>query len=304
VTHIKLWGTRGSVAAPGAATARYGGNTSCVEVRHSDGTLLILDAGTGLRRLGVSLEPTVRRVDVLLSHLHMDHIQGLGFFEPLHNPDVEVHVWGPTSTTQNLWTRLARYLSPPLFPVYLRDLPWLHIHDVGVGEFEIGPFRISSALVCHPGSTLGYRVATSDGTVAYLPDHEPALGLRGRFLSGEWTSGFGLAEGVDLLIHDGQYTDAEYARSVGWGHSSIRQALEFARLARVGRLVLFHHNPAHTDDDLDEYIHEAVALTRPDFPVSGGMEDARFDLSSRPSGRYAAGARTFLTTGGFRQSGR
>jgi len=280
VTYVKLWGTRGSVAAPGAETARYGGNTACVEVRHSDGTLLILDAGTGIRRLGSILGSSVRRVDVLLSHLHMDHIQGLGFFEPLHNPDVEVHLWGPMSTTQNLWSRLARYLSPPLFPVYLRDLPWLHVHDVGVGEFEIGPFRVTSALVCHPGATLGFRIATTGGAMAYLPDHEPALGLRGPFLAGAWTSGFGLAAGVDLLIHDGQYTDQEYASCVGWGHSSMRQALEFARLAEVGRLVLFHHNPAHTDQQLDQLIHMELAQTRLRFPVMGGMENATLDLAS------------------------
>jgi len=277
---VKLWGTRGWVAAPGADTARYGGNTSCVEVRHADGTVLILDAGTGIRRLGASLDASQRRVDVLLSHLHMDHIQGLGFFAPVHDPAVEVHVWGPGSTTQNLWTRLARYLSPPLFPVYLRDLPWLHLHDVGVGEFEIGPFQIATGLICHPGATLGYRIATSGATLAYLPDHEPALGLRGAYLSGEWTSGYGLAAGADLLIHDGQYTDAEYAECVGWGHSSIRQALGFARLADVRRLVLFHHNPTHTDADLDLLIESAVADSRPTFPVTGGMESATFEVGN------------------------
>jgi phosphoribosyl 1,2-cyclic phosphodiesterase len=278
---VRLWGTRGSVAVPGVETARYGGNTSCVEVRHADGTLLILDAGTGIRRLGSSLDANLRRVDVLLSHLHMDHIQGLGFFDPLHDPDIEVHLWGPGSPTQDLWTRLARYLSPPLFPVYLRDLPWLHVHDVGVGRFEIGPFTVASELICHPGATLGYRIAASGATLAYLPDHEPALGLKGNFLSGEWTSGFGLAHGADLLIHDGQYTDEEYASRVGWGHSSIRQALGFARLAEVNRLVLFHHNPTHTDEELDRLIDGAVAGARAPFPVMGGMESATFEVSAR-----------------------
>ncbi|HLZ27594.1 MAG TPA: MBL fold metallo-hydrolase [Chloroflexota bacterium] len=279
---VRLWGTRGSVAAPGVETARYGGNTSCVEVRHADGTLLILDAGTGIRRLGSSLDAGVRRVDVLLSHLHMDHIQGLGFFDPLHDPAIEVHLWGPCSPTQDLWTRLVRYLSPPLFPVYLRDLPWLHVHNVGVGRcFEIGPFTVSAELICHPGPTLGYRIADSGATLAYLPDHEPALGLKGSYLSGEWTSGFGLAHGADLLIHDGQYTDAEYADRVGWGHSSIRQAVGFARLAEVSRLVLFHHNPTHTDDDLDRLIDVAAAGSSVPFPVMGGMESATFDVISR-----------------------
>jgi phosphoribosyl 1,2-cyclic phosphodiesterase len=282
MTYVKLWGTRGSVAAPGAETARYGGDTACVEVRHTDGTLLILDAGTGIRRLGTSVaeEHSVRRIDILLSHLHMDHIQGLGFFAPLLDPKMEVHLWGPMSTTQHLATRLTRYLSPPLFPVYLRDLTWLQIHDVAVEEFDIGPFTITSNLICHPGPTLGYRIAAADGILAYLPDHEPALGLEDRFLSAEWTSGSGLAHGVDLLIHDGQYTDTEYASCVGWGHSSIRQAIEFARLAEVGRLVLFHHNPTHTDDDLDRLIATTVTQTRPSFRVTGGMEYATFELAS------------------------
>jgi phosphoribosyl 1,2-cyclic phosphodiesterase len=280
VTYVKLWGTRGSVAAPGTDTARYGGDTACVEVRHTDGTLLILDAGTGIRRLGTSLDGGLRRIDILLTHLHMDHIQGLGFFAPLLDPEMEVHLWGPMSTTQHLGTRLTRYLSPPLFPVYLRDLPWLHMHDVSVSEFEIGPFRITSNLICHPGPTLGYRIATTSGTMAYLPDHEPALGVAGSFLSGEWTSGFSLANEVDILIHDGQYTDAEYASCLGWGHSSIRQAIEFASLSDVSRLVLFHHNPTHTDDDLDRLIEEAVADTRPTFRVTGGMEYATFELAN------------------------
>jgi phosphoribosyl 1,2-cyclic phosphodiesterase len=279
VTHIRLWGTRGSLATPGTETARYGGNTACVEVRHTDGTLLVLDAGTGIRGLGSTLDASVRRIDILLSHLHMDHIQGLGFFPPLVNPGLEVHLWGPMSTTQHLRTRLTRYLSAPLFPVYLRDLPWVHVHDVAVSEFEIGPFRIQSNLICHPGPTLGYRISTSECAVAYLPDHEPALGLRGQFLDSDWTSGYSLAAGVDLLIHDGQYTETEYAACVGWGHSSIRQALQFAALADVGRLVLFHHNPTHTDDDLDRIIENAVAHEQPSFAVTGGMESETFQLA-------------------------
>src|SRR5512136_549441 len=153
---VTLWGTRGSLAAPGAETARYGGNTSCVEVRGRGGTVLVLDAGTGIRRLGKALPTNLSRLDLLLTHLHMDHIQGLGFFAPLHNPDLEVHIWGPASTTATLRTRLMRYLSPPLFPVHLRDLPCrLTLHEVPCGDFTIGEFQVASALVCHPGPTVG-----------------------------------------------------------------------------------------------------------------------------------------------------
>jgi phosphoribosyl 1,2-cyclic phosphodiesterase len=276
VTRVTLWGTRGSLAAPGAQTARYGGNTACVEVRGPDGSLLVLDAGSGIRDLGSSLN--ARRIDVLLTHLHMDHIQGLGFFAPMFDPTCELHLWGPMSTTHTLRERLARYLSPPLFPVYLRDLHWLHLHDVGEAEFEIGPFQIKSALVCHPDSTVGYRIATPSGTLAYLPDHEPALGLAGAYLRGDWTSGFNLAADVDLLIHDAQYTEDEYTSRVGWGHSSLDQALDFARMSGVRQLVLFHHNPTHTDDDLDRFIRSAVARAEPGFAVHGGSEHATFEL--------------------------
>src|SRR6185436_9337957 len=124
-----------------------------------------------------SLSPTLDRVDILLTHLHMDHIQGLGFFAPLYRPDIDVHVWGPASTTLSLRTRLTRYLSPPLFPVHLRDLPCqITLHEVPCGDFDIGPFRISSALVCHPGPTVGYRISTDEASLAYIPDHEPGLG--------------------------------------------------------------------------------------------------------------------------------
>jgi phosphoribosyl 1,2-cyclic phosphodiesterase len=176
---VTFWGTRGSLATPGSDTLRYGGNTSCVEVRSRSGALLVLDAGTGIRPLGDSIARDTRRVDILLSHLHMDHIQGLGFFEPLFWPETEVHLWGPSSTTLGLHARLSRYLSPPLFPVRLRDLPCNPVlHDVvELGHFSIGEFEIDARLVCHPGPTIGYRIACDGAVVAYMPDHEPNLGI-------------------------------------------------------------------------------------------------------------------------------
>ena len=147
--NVTLWGTRGSLATPGAETARYGGNTSCVGVIGRDGTVLVLDAGTGIRAFGKTIPTTVRRVDILLTHLHMDHIQGLGFFAPLFRPDLEVHIWGPVSSHISLRERLMRYLSPPLFPVSLRELPcMITLHEVPCGDVAIGEFRVSSALVC------------------------------------------------------------------------------------------------------------------------------------------------------------
>jgi phosphoribosyl 1,2-cyclic phosphodiesterase len=277
---ITLWGTRGSLAAPGADTARYGGNTSCVEVQGNDGTVLVLDAGTGIRRLGTALPPDLRRLDLLLTHLHMDHIQGLGFFSPLYDPNIEVHIWGPASTTATLRTRLMRYLSPPLFPVHLRDLPCrLTLHEVPCDEVTVGELRISSALVCHPGPTVGYRIAGPRGTLAYLPDHEPALGVRDFPAHRDWTSGYPIAAGVDLLIHDAQYTTAEYHTHVGWGHSSLEHALRFAALANVKRLVPFHHDPAHDDNDLDRVLLPVARdpVAHP-FAVTPGAEGTVFEI--------------------------
>jgi phosphoribosyl 1,2-cyclic phosphodiesterase len=274
---VKLWGTRGSLAAPGMETARYGGNTSCVEVRGTDGTLLVLDAGTGIRRLGATVATDVHRVDVLLTHLHMDHIQGLGFFAPLFREGLEVHLWGPASATASLRSRLMRYLSPPLFPVHLRDVAChLSLHEVPCPPVAIGELRISSDLVCHPGPTVGYRIESERGVATYLPDHEPALGARTYPPPPEWTSGYSLAEGADLLIHDAQYTSAEYDERVGWGHSSIEQTVRFAQLAGVRHLVTFHHDPSHDDWTLDQLTGDAAALAP--LAISPGTEGSVFAI--------------------------
>ena len=281
---VALWGTRGSLATPGPETVRYGGNTSCVEVRGSDGTLLVLDAGTGIRRLGATVGPEAGRVDLLLTHLHMDHIQGLGFFRPLDEPGQEVHIWGPPSTTLDLRARLGRYLSPPLFPIRLRDLLCrLTLHDVPLGPegFEIGGLKIVAALVCHPGPTVGYRINENGVSLAYLPDHEPALGARRFPDRADWTSGFELAAGVDVLIHDAQYSAVEYPRHVGWGHSTMQHALGFAASAGDKRLVTFHHDPRHDDLALDRMIEDARRSVDLPFELVAGTEGARFDLETR-----------------------
>ena len=276
---IKLWGTRGSLASPGADTIRYGGNTSCVSIEGPEGTWLVLDAGTGIRSLGRSLPPDLKRVDILLTHLHMDHLQGLPFFAPLRNPNVEIHVWGPASTMLSLKARLQRYVSPPLFPVSVRDLsPMLQFHELYFDMFEIGEFCIVSQLVIHPNPTVGYRILHKDKIVTYLPDHEPMLGARTFPRNPEWTSGYDLAKGVDLLIHDTQYTPEEYRSRVGFGHSNMVQAFEFATLANVKRFVPFHHDPAHSDEQLDQMISDAMHEVAPGFEVSPGQEGMTFNL--------------------------
>ena len=276
---VTPYGVRGSIAAPGPTTARYGGNTSCVRVTGPDGTVLVLDAGTGIRSLALELPSGLSRVDVLLTHLHMDHIIGLGFFAPLYNSEMEVHIWGPASATSSLDARLRRYLAPPLFPVLLRDLPCrLELHHTGRGRFSIGPFHIRAARICHPGHTVGYRIETETGSLAYLPDHEPALGAHHFPIDPEWTSGFELAQDVDLLLHDAQYTREEYPERAGWGHSTMHDALAFGRLAGVRHLAPFHHDPSRDDTALEKALDAALSDIKPDFPVTPAAEGRSFDL--------------------------
>jgi phosphoribosyl 1,2-cyclic phosphodiesterase len=278
---VTLFGTRGSLPTPGPETARYGGNTSCVAVRGSEGGVLVLDAGTGIRRMAATIDASVRRVDVLLTHLHMDHIQGLGFFAPLYNPELDVHIWGPASVRVSLQARLMRYLSPPLFPVGLSELPCrLTLHEVREAEVGIGEFHVTAARVCHPGPTVGYRIADSAGkVVTYLPDHEPALGP-GAFptLPREWTSGGILAADSDLLIHDSQYSSPQYSSHIGWGHSSFAHVLDFASLVEAKHLVPFHHDPGHSDVDLDRLLAEAIDAYSPAYRVTPGREGMTFRI--------------------------
>jgi phosphoribosyl 1,2-cyclic phosphodiesterase len=260
-------GCRGSLATPGRRTLRRGGNTSCIELRLDDGTLLILDAGTGIRELGVELaaEPD-RAIHLLLTHLHLDHLEGLGFFVPLWQPATELHIWGPRSALESLRSRIARFLAPPFFPVLLVDAPsTITFHDVHAEPWTIGGATITATPVLHPGPTVGYRVEADGGVLAYLPDHEPYLGGRRADVGTDWISGFDLAFEADLLLHDAQYTEAEYPAKVGWGHSSVAHAVEFARVTATRQLLLFHHDPLHDEGQLD-----AIEARARDLWGSGG----------------------------------
>jgi ribonuclease BN (tRNA processing enzyme) len=248
---INICGVRGSIPTTAPESQFYGGQTSCMLVSEDD-DLLVLDAGSGIQAFNNKDISRNKRVDVLLTHLHLDHIQGLGFFRPLFIPDLEVHIWGPSST-QSLHSRISRYLSPPLFPVLVRDLPCkLTLHEVGNTSFDIGHFNIQSSFVIHPGPTLGYRVKGNKSVFTYIPDHEPALGRHGIIKDTKWTSGFDIALDADLIYHDGQYTDQEYHTKRGWGHSSFGDVLQFAAITGVKHLLIGHHDPARTDSQLSE----------------------------------------------------
>jgi len=271
----RIWGCRGSLATPGPDTVTYGGNTSCVELRLADGTLLVLDAGTGIRRLGSTLRGGPKTIHLLLTHLHIDHIEGLGFFGPIWDEQTELHVWGPPSPRRTLAERIARYLSPPLFPIQLSSIPArMHFHDVPDDAWQIGTATIVADPVFHPGPTVGYRVQENGAGIAYIPDHEPALGADLAAATPDWVSGMRVAGGADVLLHDSQFTRCEYDERVGWGHSCVDDAVRFARLAEARRVVLFHHDPQHSDRELESLLEHACEVAERDDLVLAreGME--------------------------------
>ncbi len=247
-----IWGCRGTLPAPGPTTVRYGGDTSCVAVETADGRLVVLDCGSGIRLLGNALaaDPP-RELDILLTHMHLDHVTGLGFFAPLFM-DTTIRIWGPRLGDAPLAESLASYLSPPLFPVAFADIPaHLEVHEVREETWRIGSLTVTAAPVQHPGGALGYRLEEGGGTLAFIPDNE--LGL-------DPDAGLELAMNADVLLHDAQYTVEEYRTRVGWGHSSLPDFATFVQRTAPGRALMFHHDPARDDDALEEMRDEAEKL--------------------------------------------
>jgi len=259
---IRIWGCRGSLATPGPGTVLAGGNTSCVEVRTESGDLLILDAGTGLRPLGVAIaDEGLKTIHILLSHLHMDHLEGVGFFAPLWQPGVEINFWGPPSPTKSLQERIARYFSPPLFPVHIADVPSRAVfHDAPQEAWKIGDAEVFAAPISHSGPTLGYRISENGRSLAYMPDHEPIRAGDLSRLTPDWISGYEVARDADVLFHDCQYTEDEYPSKVGWGHSSVAHVVDYGKATGVKRLMLFHHDPMHSDEALEQKLARAREL--------------------------------------------
>lgn len=260
---VTIWGCRGSLATPGVETVRYGGNTSCVEVSTSDErTALVLDAGTGIRRLGLELaERGVEHVHLCLTHLHLDHLEGLRFFAPLWDERITLDVWGPPSPVVTLRERIARSFSPPLFPIDLRRVPArVSFRDIPRQPWAIDGVTLSAELVMHPGPTVGFRVEDGGATLAYLPDHEPALVGPIADRTRDWLSGGSIAADADVLLHDAQYFADEYYDRIGWGHSSVEDAVTYAHMVGARRLVLFHHEPDRGDSSLERLGAQARLL--------------------------------------------
>ncbi|HUZ15751.1 MAG TPA: MBL fold metallo-hydrolase [Gaiellaceae bacterium] len=249
---VAIWGCRGTLPAPGPATVRYGGNTSCVAIETAEGRLVVLDCGSGIRPLGNALaaDPP-RELDILLTHMHLDHVAGLGFFAPLFM-DTTVRIWGPRLAGAPLAENVASYLSPPLFPIPFADIPArIEFTEVRDETWRIGDLSVTAAPVQHPGGALGYRLEEGGGTLAFIPDNE--LGL-------DPDAGVGLATGVDVLFHDAQYTEAEYPAKAGWGHSSLPDFASFVRRTEPGRALMFHHDPEHDEGTLEAMRDEATRL--------------------------------------------
>jgi phosphoribosyl 1,2-cyclic phosphodiesterase len=276
---VRIWGCRGSVPTPGPRTVAYGGNTSCVEVVLGGDSALVLDAGTGIRELGLDLvRRGTRQIHLFLTHLHLDHLEGLRFFAPLWDKRVTLDVWGPQSPVLGLRERILRAFSPPLFPVDFRDVPArIDFHDLPGEPWRAEGVSLFADLVLHPGPTLGYRIETGTSSLAYLPDHEPALaGIEGR--SPDWISGGALAAGADFVLHDAQYLDEEYDAKIGWGHSSVADAVAFCRAVDAGRLVLFHHEPERSDEELESLEARARELSGGRQPPVLAREGMVLDL--------------------------
>jgi phosphoribosyl 1,2-cyclic phosphodiesterase len=265
---ITIWGARGSIPTPGPQTARYGGNTPCLTVE-TDGArphLLVLDAGTGIRPAGRALVEERRGplvVDLLVSHTHWDHIQGLPFFAPLFDERSEVRIWGPRQGSVKLERILRDQMKPVVFPVPLEQLDAkLTVTHVEPGGFEVGGFGVRAIQLRHPGTTFAYRMVPRGGgpSVVYMTDNE--LGSGGSYSEGPgWRRDLvAFAGGADVLIHDAMFTTEELDRHRGWGHSSHAEAVTLAADAGVKKLVLFHHRPERDDAGMDELVAAARAL--------------------------------------------
>ena len=280
---VRFWGVRGSIASPGADTASVGGNTSSVEVRCGD-TRILLDAGTGLRKLGDSLLLEGKPVEatLLLSHFHWDHIQGLPFFVPAYVPTTKLDIVGGNVRT-SLREALVHQMSDPVFPVRFDELgAKIRTRDVRAQDlFEIGDAKVKVGKGNHPGGVLAYRIELGGKSIVYATDTEHFACVDPDLRA--------LAREADILIYDAQYTPEEYAgkmgRSrVGWGHSTYVAACELAREANVGKLVLYHHDPQRTDAGVLE-IEERSRLIYPSTVAA--REGLVLSLSSEPSEKAA-----------------
>ena len=294
---VQFWGTRGSLARPGQKTLRYGGNTSCVQLTSPGGSLVVIDCGTGAHDLGQALLAQADgplRGSILISHTHWDHIQGFPFFAPLFLRGGQWDIYGPSGLGQSLRDTLAGQMQYTYFPVTLDELgASIRYHDLVEGSFEIDDIRITTRYLNHTVLTLGYRLEMGTTCLVYACDHEPYSRNLGHQIPlhprDQQHSEF-LAQ-ADLVIHDAQFTDAEYGARKGWGHSPVEYASEMGQLARVKQLAFSHHDPARTDDALDQIVANAradLAARKSPLQVCAAADGQIVELQASPGTQQAA----------------
>jgi phosphoribosyl 1,2-cyclic phosphodiesterase/ActR/RegA family two-component response regulator len=279
-THLKFWGVRGSIATPGAETVNYGGNTSCVEVRVGD-EIVILDAGTGIRKLGLSLMEEFKgrpiNLNVLITHTHWDHIQGFPFFPPAYDPHNEVTIYGFEGARQGLQNTLSSQMENPYFPISMQQMPGhIAIRELKEMSFQLGVIGVKAHFMNHPGICAGYRLSTPGGSITYLPDVELFQHVRTHWkdvpaadrpqkldtVPEEDHTALEFIRDSDVLILDSQYDAAEYEQRIGWGHSCFEDSVTFAIQGGVRRLFMFHHDPDHSDEKISRMVAQAREMAR------------------------------------------
>jgi phosphoribosyl 1,2-cyclic phosphodiesterase/DNA-binding response OmpR family regulator len=302
--HLRFWGTRGSLPKPGPDTLRYGGNTSCAEVRTAADTLLILDCGSGLHGLGHALaaaRAAPLKGHILISHTHWDHIQGIPFFAPLFAAGNEWDIYAPKGLGQSVEATLAGQMQYAYFPVQLEQLgAKIRYHELTEGNFQLGDVTVKTRYMNHTALTLGFRLEADGAAIVYATDHEPFLrrlasGL-GEIL-GQDRQHCEFLAGADLVIHDAQYKLDEYADKIGWGHSTVEYAVAMCREAGVARLALTHHDPLRSDDAVDQMVADARNKQRgmvPELDIFAAAEGQAIDIigSNRASLLPARGEST------------